>query len=85
MSVAISSIIREIDILEQISTGGGIPGSLDARMHIYKVVCRSVDPRFSANESPEEFHVITSSCNNSIDKRTQRLSHGMGGLFNREL
>ena len=89
--VTLSSKTRLIDIFEQIIATGGLLGSLDASLHLYKTVYPSIGlsvhwsvchasvnvfQQVKERESQEESHVVTSSHNHFIIMRTHRWPYG---------
>ena len=90
-SVTLSSKTRLINIFEQIIATGGLLGSLDASLHLYKTVYPSIGlsvhwsvchasvnvfQQVKERESQEESHVVTSSHNHFIIMRTHRWPYG---------
>ena len=84
-------ISRLMNILDQIIVRGGLLGSLDASLHLYKTVYPSIGllvhwsvchasvnvfQQVKERESQEESHVVTSSHNHFIIMRTHRWPYG---------
>ena len=89
--VTLSSKTRLINIFEQMIATGGLLGSLDASLHLYKTVYPSIGlsvhwsvchasvnvfQQVKERESQEESHVVTSSHNHFIIMRTHRWPYG---------
>ena len=89
--VTLSPKTRLINIFKQIIARGGLLGSLDASLHLYKTVYPSIGlsvhwsvchasvnvfQQVKERESQEESHVVTSSHNHFIIMRTHRWPYG---------